>query len=93
MELKEFIKHVIVDIMDGVAEAQEEVKAGEVVPAMKRTVSAVEVGVSQDQPIEFEVRVQVDESSGSAAKLGVLSGIIGAGVSGNSSEGTAIALL
>jgi len=84
MELKAFIKEALKDILEGVSEAQSEVKGGEIIPATSISFKSVEAGISSIQPIEFEVTVSVDKSTGSEAKLSVVAAVIGASVKGQS---------
>jgi len=87
MELREFIKTALLEITDGVADAQKEAKHGTISPAgIQQTADSVKLGVSALTAVEFEVHVTVDKGTGSRAKLGVLSSFVGAGIEGNSSN-------
>ena len=94
MNLKEFVSKALVDIMDGVADAQAKVTGGVIVPAIVQTFQAVQHGVSNTQAVSFEVTVRADESAGSEARLNVVAGFFGGGVKGQSgnSEGHAAVL-
>lgn len=84
MELKNFIKEAIKDIIGAVEESQNEIKSGEVVPYAGTEYKAIELGINDIQVIEFEVTVSADEKEGSAAKLSVVAAVIGGSVQGKS---------
>ncbi|HUG82063.1 MAG TPA: hypothetical protein VML01_10395 [Bryobacterales bacterium] len=95
MHLKDFVRDSIVQIIEGVVEAREHTKdTGAIVgPAVAVDSSTVakpgmafvgRKGVAQ--LVEFDVVVSISEGEMSEAKVGVLSGIIGAGVGGKSEE-------
>jgi len=84
MELKNFIKEAIKDIMGAVEEAQNEINNGEVVPYSGSEYKAIELGVNDLQAIEFEVTVSADEKEGSSAKLSVVAAVIGGNLQGKS---------
>lgn len=87
MELRTFIKTALLEITEGVADAQKEAKHGTISPAgVTQNVDAINLGVSTLTAVDFEVRVTVDEAKGSEAKLGVLSSFVGAGIEGNISN-------
>lgn len=87
MELRKYISQVLLDVVGGVTDAQEQCDPGVIVPAdLPRSSHAIQHGAYQVQTIDFEVVVRIDESQGSEGKIGVLASIIGAGVSGKSSK-------
>ncbi|MEO0415368.1 MAG: hypothetical protein AAF226_10500 [Verrucomicrobiota bacterium] len=87
MELREFIKQSLLDIIGGVEDAQQEAPKGTIAPnEITRNMAAVQHRVSHLQPVDFQVAVTVDESAKVGAKIGVLSGIFGASVAGDESE-------
>lgn len=88
MELKDFIKQSLIDIIQGVEEAQKELPQGKIVPPVAPSFKSVENGIHHMQAVSFEVFVSVDESKGKEAKIGVVSSIIGAGMGNNSKEGS-----
>lgn len=86
MELKEFVKESIKNIMDGVSEAQKEVGGGKVASRFPGgSLSWYESGLSNRQLIDFEVSVNAVEKEGSEAKLNVVAAVVGGGVKGDSS--------
>ena len=85
MELKTFIKTALTDIIGAITEAQSEIDNGYIVPTVKNNYASIEHGISHLQTVDFEVCVTAEESKGSEGKLGVVSSIIGAGISGKSS--------
>lgn len=86
MELRTFVANALLDILGGVKDAQQAADTGVVVPAVKGTYQSVEHGISNLQVVHFEVNVRAEESSGSEGRLGVVTALIGAGVSGKSSS-------
>jgi|TARA_B110000238_G_scaffold184084_1_gene211134 hypothetical protein len=84
MELKNFIKEALKDIVEAVSEAQKEISSGEIVPDVGSSYQTVELGINSVQAVEFEVTVNADEKEGSAAKLSVVAAVIGASVQGSS---------
>jgi hypothetical protein len=86
MELRDFIKEALKDIMGGVADAQNEISSGSIVPRTSDSFQSVETGISNIQPIQFEVTVSTGEKSGSEAKLSVVAAVIGGNVKGDSSN-------
>jgi hypothetical protein len=78
MELRSFIKQALLDIVEGVKEAQGETESGTVVPGgFHKTIENVECGLSEVQAVDFTITVSIDETKGRKAKLGVFSGIVG----------------
>jgi hypothetical protein len=87
MELRTFIKTALLDIINGITDAQESTEPGIIVPAgISRNYESVKQGVSELQAIDFEVCVRAEKTAGTEAKLGVVTAIIGAGLSGKQSD-------
>ncbi|PSJ46995.1 hypothetical protein C7I36_03605 [Zobellella taiwanensis] len=87
MELKDFVKKSIKDIMDGVYEAQSEVNSGKVASRFPGgALGWYESGLSNRQLIDFEVSVNVVDKEGSEAKLNVVAAVVGGVVKGDSSS-------
>ena len=86
MELRSFIATSITDIYNGVIDAQKSLPAGSVVPFDSTKFRTIDSGVSNCQTIRFEVIVRVDEQKGKAAKLSVVAGVFGGGLSEKSSR-------
>ena len=86
MELKDFVKEALRDILDAVSEAQDEIASGEIAPQTNTSIATINSGVSNLQTINFEVTVSADESTGSKAKLNVVAAIVGANVQGESNQ-------
>ena len=87
MELQKFISQALLDIVAGVEDAQKKSSAGRIVPSgVNNTYKSVEAGISELQPVDFEVTVKADERSGSEAKLSVVAAIVGGGVKGESGK-------
>lgn len=84
MNLRDFIKQALMDIVGAVQDAQKEITGGEIVPAVNDSFKSVETGISHIQPIEFDVSVNADTKSGSEAKLSVVAAVIGGNVRGQS---------
>lgn len=88
MELKEFIKEAIVQIVDGVLNAREAVQHKDVLinPALdiNKNVGDFDAfrrqGYRQVQNLEINVAVTIEKESGSKAGLSIVSGLIGRGV-------------
>jgi hypothetical protein len=84
MELREFISTALLDIIQGVTDAQAKTEKGTIVPPVKQTYKSVDAGISELTTVEFEVTVKTDERQGSEAKLSVVAAVIGGGVKGES---------
>jgi hypothetical protein len=84
MELRVFIKTVLLDIIHGVEDAQKEAPVGCIAPSnITSNMSAVANKVSHLQPVEFQVAVKADESAKTGAKIGVLGAVFGASATGD----------
>ena len=86
MELRTFITKALIDITQGVADAQRQSEETEIVPHTNIQLNAIELGFTPYQVVKFEVQVRVDESKGSEGKIGVVSSLIGASMAGSSSN-------
>lgn len=86
MELKDFIKKALTEIIEGVSESQKEIKNAQVIPNLNTNVEVAKTGLSQVQKIEFEVAVNVVEEEGIEAKLSVMNVFIGGQVKGGSTS-------
>ena len=90
MELRDFVKSSLKDIIGGIADAQKEIEVGDIVPPINESnFSNIESGVTSYQTISFEVAVNTVEREGSEAKLNVVAAIVGGSVGGNSSNDSA----
>jgi hypothetical protein len=92
MDLREFVRESIVEIIQGVAEAQEATRNSNarVNPTGLSFRSDQLAGKMWDgkdhrvaQLLEFDVAVTASEGTGTKAKIGVLAGVLGAGVEGS----------
>jgi hypothetical protein len=83
MELKNFIKKTLSDIIEGVSEAKSEITKGIIIP---NTDDRPQTGFSYIQKIDFEVSVNVIEKEGSEAKLSVVAAVLGGHVKGDNSN-------
>ena len=88
MELRTFIKQTLEDIVGGVSDAQESLPEGQIIPSVKSDYKSVEHGIYHIQTVEFEVLVNAEETKGKGAKIGVVSSLIGAGLSSSRAEGS-----
>lgn len=87
MELRNFIKETLKDVLGGINDAQKEIKNGEIVPLLNEEGwKGLETGLTSYQAIDFEVSVNAVEKEGSEAKLNVVAAVIGGGISGESSN-------
>lgn len=86
MELRSFIATSITDIYNGVLDAQAALPTRAVVPFDSTRFRSIDSGVSNCQTIQFDVVVRVDEQKGKAAKISVVAGVFGGGLSDNSSK-------
>ena len=94
VELKDFVRESLVQIVEGVREAQgEAVKSdGQINPVdlSIKIGSGATVSYSRDgriaQLCEFDVAVSATEGSSAEAKIGVFSAIVGAGAKGQIGE-------
>ncbi|MEJ2440075.1 MAG: hypothetical protein P8Z72_10470 [Gammaproteobacteria bacterium] len=94
MDLKEFISETMIQIISGVVEAQEQEKTigGTVSP---RLTAGSEFGAQHGflraeggaaQIVQFDVALTAKEGSGSKGGIGIVSGIVSLGTSGQSQE-------
>ena len=88
MELRLFIKNTLLDIVNGIKDAQEKSEDSIIVPKhiYHLLPEAIKAGVSAMQVVDFQIAVEVDQSKGTEGKLGVVNAFVGAGVSGKSSD-------
>lgn len=86
MNLKDFVSQTLVDIMDGVKDAQARTSPGQVIPYVVKTFEAVEHGVSEIQTVMFQVSVRAEEKKGSEVRISVVTALVGGGVKGESSQ-------
>ena len=86
MELRTFITKALLDIVHGVADAQEQSTNTQIVPRTSTTLDATKIGITAYQTVQFQIVVRVDESKGSEGKIGVVSSLIGASMAGKSSN-------
>lgn len=93
MELGEFVKATLVQIVEGVKHAQEAVgKSGAIInpgtygsPGTSLTVAEVgKKGLWHPQLFEFDVALTVEEGKGTKGGIGVLAGIVDLGSQGHS---------
>lgn len=70
----------------GVTDAQYALPKGAVVAPTSRTFKSIETGISERQSVRFEVKVRVDEQKGKKAKVSVVTGLLGGGMSEDSSS-------
>ena len=91
MELKEFIKETLKDILYAVKEAQTKIEIGQIIPYTEDTYQSLAARISSYQIIDFEVNVVAEEKSGVESKISVVTGIIGGKAQGkiDSSSGNA----
>ncbi|WP_297504885.1 hypothetical protein [Ferrovum sp.] len=84
MDLKDFVSQALCDIIDGVKNAQERTAIGTICPYGLETEDALKAGISTITSVEFQVTVRTEEHAGSAAKLSVITAIVGGSVKGES---------
>ena len=84
MDLRDFVSTALLDIIEGVKDAQTKTDKGTIVPAVRQNYKSVETGISELTTVEFEVTVKSDERAGSEAKLSVVAAVVGGGVKGES---------
>ncbi|HAY3545068.1 TPA: hypothetical protein JRX92_003467 [Elizabethkingia anophelis] len=93
MELKEFIKEVLTEIVSGIEEAKEELnsKGAIVNPSLIKTdangmyIQDIQ-GDRRVQEIHFEIMVNTEEGSTGKAGIGILSGAFNLGASASSND-------
>lgn len=86
IELRAFIKQALLDIVNGVSDAQKEAGEGVFVPAGTGSdYEGIRLGVTHIQSVEFSISVTADTSTGKNAKIGVLGAIVGGAVSAGDS--------
>jgi len=86
MELRTFITKALLDIVNAVADAQQQSENTQIIPNTQTASPFIEMGFTPFQVVKFEVQVRVDEAKGSEGKIGVVSSIIGASMAGKSSN-------
>lgn len=92
MELKDFVSEALVQIVRGVAQAQNELKGtgARVSPRMRSTDKSHTIGEAEmdgGQPVshvEFDVLVTAAEGTGSKGTVGVVVGVLGLGTQAQS---------
>lgn len=86
IELHTFIKQALLDIVNGISDAQKEAGQGVFVPAgIGSDYECIRLGVTHLQSVEFSISVTADSSTGKSAKIGVLGGIVGGALSAGDS--------
>ena len=95
MELKEFVKESLVQIICGVSEAQKEIAtigASEISPAIASDwATAGQIFSPNGMPIynvSFDIAVGVTEKTGTKGTIGVMVSVLKLGAQGESQEGT-----
>lgn len=84
VSLKQFVTDSLVEIVDGIVEAQDKTRSGQIVPTVKE---ADGITIRQQvKQIDFEVSVRADQGSNSKAELTVVSGLANGGASGGSNK-------
>ena len=86
MELREFVKKSLLDIMGGVSDAQNVTSDGTIIPVVVSTSRDSDARVIDYQVISFDISVNTSDKEGSEAKLNVFAGIIGSYAKGESSN-------
>jgi hypothetical protein len=93
MELKDFIKETLVEIIRGVSEAQSDIlETGAYIhPMINRTNDKYAVAnyggrVYTIYDVDFDIAVTASDSSGSKGGIGVFLGSVGIGAKGESNE-------
>ncbi|WP_150112483.1 hypothetical protein [Ferrovum myxofaciens] len=84
MDLKDFVSQALCDIIGGVKKAQEETSTGTICPNGLETEDAIKAAISTITTVDFQVTVRTEEHAGSAAKLSVVTAIIGGSIKGES---------
>lgn len=94
MELKDFIREALVQVVTGVEEAREELKGKGVLinPLVfgdKRVFhqNGGEHGGRQTQSLEFNIAVTTESKEGKKTGLGVVAGFLSAGIGGSNESG------
>lgn len=95
MELKEFVKETLLEIVEGVKEAQDAVKeyGATVNPRIVKNSESAQVGGEYRpvQNVDFEVGLTASEESGNRKGIGVALGGFKAGVDGNGGRSSSTA--
>lgn len=90
MELKEFVKNTLIEIVEGVKNAKEECRklGGEVTPSVTKASLGTETGSSyrRTQEVEFEVALSEIDKSGSKKGIGVALSVVRAGGSSDAEK-------
>ena len=98
MQLKDFVKDVIVEIAEGITGASKELEGKDVIINPMYTVAspnsddlmiATQGGARRAQYVQFEVFVNTSNSQDQKAGLSVFAGFIGGGAAAGSSENIA----
>lgn len=89
MELKDFIKDVLTDIVNGQTEFNEEMKAQN--KKVKTCIYPVDGGAIGSHgaitiPVSFNLKLSVQNDTGSKTAIGVMGGLLGAGINGTISS-------
>lgn len=87
MQLKEFVKDAIVQIVQGVESAKEDLKEIDALinPTLNASLTRVSLkdGYRAVQQLEINVVVSVEEKEGSKQGIGVVAGLFSSGAAGN----------
>jgi hypothetical protein len=88
MDLRDFVSTALLDIIEGVKDAQMKTSKGTIVPDVRQSYKSVETGISELTAEEFEVTVKSGKRAGSQAKLSVVAAVVGGKVKGESGRST-----
>ena len=94
MDLKEFISEALVQIISGVADAQEKIASigGKISPGLMGTHTTLAAhgfipsGGGTAQVVQFDVALTVKEGSGTKGGIGIVAGIVSLGSTGQSNS-------
>ena len=77
MELRKFVATSLLDIMNGVADAQAETPPNTIVPKTNTSAEFAKSGLTQFQVVEMNVLVRIEDTAETSGKISVWSSGVG----------------
>lgn len=74
MDLRAFITQSLLDIVNGVSDAQQQCAKGVIVPKTTSFTEAVKTGYTPYQIVEMNIQVRVEDTQEKSGKISVLGG-------------------
>ena len=91
MELRKFVSTSLLDIVNGVADAQAESQPNTIVPQTNTSTNFVNTGLTQFQVIEMNVIVRIEDTAETSGKISVWSSGVGGSSATQAGQETTLA--